>query len=183
MERGKLLVVSDSHGSISALKAVLSWAADQEIEAGVFLGDGVQDMSAASAATGFSCGWKSVKGNNDYDFSMPSTGSFEFCGFRFFICHGHYYSVYAGYNKLITQALKERANIALFGHTHVPFYKNANGLLLINPGSVGRPRGSTGATFAVIECATGQETLGSNRPQTVFWEIESKGNIRELDRF
>jgi predicted phosphodiesterase len=61
----------------------------------------------------------------------------------------------------------------MFGHTHVPFFKNEGGLLLINPGSVGRPRSRIGSTFAVIECVEGEPL------KVKFYEIDSE-EIKEV---
>jgi putative phosphoesterase len=83
---------------------------------------------------------------------VPESAVLDFCDHRFFLCHGHRYSLYRDYDTLIAAARNNGADAALFGHTHVPSLDNENGLLLINPGSVGRPRSNAGATFAVIEC-------------------------------
>lgn len=37
------------------------------------------------------------------------------------------------------------------GHTHVPFLKKRGSLILVNPGSVSRPRSNDGATFSEID--------------------------------
>jgi predicted phosphodiesterase len=49
----------------------------------------------------------------------------------------------------------------------------ANGVLLLNPGSIGRPRSSAGTTFAVIECLPEQPL------QPVFWSIDATNNTIE----
>ena len=49
-----------------------------------------------------------------------------------------------------------------------------NNILLVNPGSVGRPRCKAGASFAVIECALGKPL------KTEFWGIGQYGKIHEL---
>jgi len=48
-------------------------------------------------------------------------------------------------------------------------------MLLINPGSVGRPRSRIGATFAVINCAEGEQF------KTEFWGIGARGEIRKIE--
>ena len=176
MDSKTLLVLSDSHGNTSALEAVLRWAKGLEggvIGAAVFLGDGIRDLSRASAATGFTCEWKLVRGNNDDAFSVPDTAVLDFCGHRFFLCHGHRQSIYGGYHTLIAAARNLEADAALFGHTHAPHYENFGGVAIINPGSIGRPRGRIGATFALVDCA---ETPFDVR----FWGIDREGNIREI---
>jgi predicted phosphodiesterase len=49
-----------------------------------------------------------------------------------------------------------------------------NGLLLINPGSVGRPRSKIGASFAVIECTAGET------PNAQFMGIGENGKITQI---
>jgi hypothetical protein len=179
MDSKKLLVFSDTHGNITALESVFNWAKERippndTICAAVFLGDGIVDLQIAAKRTGFSCNLKFVGGNNDYGFEVPETAVFNFADYRFFICHGHRYNLYSGYQTLITAACNKEANVALYGHSHVPFYKTLNGVHIINPGSVGRPRSMIGATFAVIECI-------ENQPLKVdFFGIGEKGKIRTV---
>jgi putative phosphoesterase len=178
----KLLVLSDSHGDVNALKKVLVWAKNlaytaalppnppDVISYGVFLGDGIADLHQAEDLSGYSCGWRLVQGNNDYGYSLPEADVFDFGGHRFFISHGHRFSVYYGLQRLIAAALSTNADTALFGHTHVPCFTRENGLFLINPGSVSRPRGREGPTFAVV-------TWAAEKPvDVVFWKI-GKGRI------
>jgi putative phosphoesterase len=170
----KLLALSDTHGNIPALEAVLNWAADGKIDTAVFLGDGLQDFHRAAAA-GFSPEWIKVKGNNDYAPSVPEAAVFNFCGHRFFLCHGHRYRLYSGYDALTAAARNAEAEAVLFGHAHVPVFQTAGNVLLINPGSIGRPRGTAGATFAVIGCVPG-------KPLDVkFWSVGSRGEILEFN--
>jgi len=175
----KLLVLSDTHDDVLALKAVLEWAKNRTppndtICCAAFLGDGISDLRPAADAAGFFCEWKIVSGNNDYGFLIPETSVFELGDHRFFMCHGHRHSLHGGYHTLIAAAHHAGAEAALFGHTHVPKLINQGGLLLINPGSVGRPRSKIGATFAVIEC-TNDEPL-----KTEFWGIDAHRKIHEL---
>ena len=179
MEGKKLLVLSDTHGGVAALKTVLNWAKDRTppsdtIGTAVFLGDGIADLKSAVDAAGFSCDWKIVKGNNDYGYSAPEAAVFDFAENRFFMCHGHHHSLYGGHYTLVAAAHSVRANVALFGHSHVPLHKTVDGMLLINPGSVTRPRSRIGATFAVIECIEGE------LPKTEFWGIGARGEILQV---
>ncbi|MCL2759658.1 MAG: metallophosphoesterase [Treponema sp.] len=178
MDNKKLLVLSDTHGNVSALKTVLNWAKnrlppDGTIYAAAFLGDGLSDLRPATDVTGFFCDWKLVSGNNDYGIQMPESFTFDFAGHSFFICHGHRYSMYGGYHALVTAARSSGADIALSGHSHVPYYKTVNGIKLINPGSVGRPRSRLGATFAVIECLENEKII------VEFYKINDNGTVRK----
>jgi putative phosphoesterase len=169
-----LLVLSDSHGNLPALEAALSWAKTR-VEAAFFLGDGADDLAPASAAAGFEPGWKKVRGNGDGDFTIPAAETADIGGRRFFLTHGHQYALHNGFTALVSAARNLAAEAALFGHTHVPFFYETGGILLLNPGSVGRPRSRIGATFALIECPPG-------KPLAVrFWGIDPAGNIRKLE--
>jgi len=179
MDSKKLLVLSDTHGSVTSLKAVLNWAKDRTppndtICGAVFLGDGLSDLQPAAEATGFFCDWKLVSGNNDEGYSIPGSIVFNFADSSIFMCHGHRHSLYGGYYTLISSARSSGANIALFGHSHVPFQKITDGVLLVNPGSIGRPRSRIGATFAVIDFVEGEP------PKPEFWGIEARTEIRKV---
>ena len=172
----KILALSDIHGNMPAIIAVLRWAAGElaNSDMAVFLGDGLRELALARQQTGFSCEWKKVRGNNDDSPTAPESEVFDFGGHRFYICHGHRYALYNGFDKLAAAALKAGADAALFGHIHVPCLETVNGLLLVSPGSIGRARGSAGETFAVIECMP-------EKPLAVrFWGIESDCSIREF---
>jgi hypothetical protein len=178
MEAQRLLVLSDTHGHINALELVLNWAKDYPQSGGIrtaaFLGDGVSDLQQAASAAGFSCEWKLVRGNNDMEISLPLSAVFDFNGHRFFFCHGHRCSLFSGYHVLLEAASNMKADAALFGHTHIPYHKNVNDILLLNPGSVGRPRSRLGATFAVIECEP-------EKPLKVeFWGIGPQKKINKI---
>jgi len=178
MNNKKMLVLSDTHGSLSVLKTVMNWAKDRmppddTICDAVFLGDGVSDLGAAADAAGFYGNWNVVRGNNDYEHTIQDSAVFDFAGYRFFICHGHRYNLYGGHHSLISAGRSNNADVVMFGHTHVPYFKNENGILLVNPGSVGRPRSRIGATFAVIECIQ-EEPL-----KVKFYRIDN-GKIREV---
>jgi putative phosphoesterase len=169
----RLLVIADTHGNVPVLNTVLQWASGATISAAVFLGDGINDISHATA--GSSVEWRIIRGNNDYAFSVPEASVFDFGGKRFFLCHGHHYALYNGYHTLITAARGMNADAVLFGHTHVPYHEDTDGILLLNPGSIGRPRSIIGATFALIECTPEQ-------PFAVqFWGVDSKGGIQEIE--
>ena len=175
MESQRLLVLSDTHGNSPFLEAVLRWARDDTFDAAVFLGDGIEDLRRATALTGFAGEWKMVRGNNDYMPSIPEADIVDCGGHRFFLCHGHRYTLYNGNDRLIAAARNMEADAALFGHTHVPSLENAPGLVLVNPGSIGRPRSDIGSTFAVINCPPG-------KPLDVrFWQIDPPGKVKELN--
>ena len=179
MSGKKLLVISDSHGHISVLAKIFKWAKNQMPPDGTicgcaFLGDGFIDLQEASEMSGFYSDWKLVRGNNDYDINLPDAAVFDFSDHRFFICHGNKHSIYGGHYMLLAAAKTNNADGILFGHSHVPFCKNTDGILIVNPGSVGQPRSRIGATFAVIECAEGEPLKAE------FFGISRQGSINKI---
>ena len=46
---------------------------------------------------------------------------FPLCGHRFFCCHGHRYHVNYGIQTLSCAAYEKGCDIALYGHTHIPY--------------------------------------------------------------
>jgi len=142
------------------LTEVLAWAgADKTppLVAAIFLGDGTDDLAPASTRAGFTLSWNIVRGNGDINFSIPGAMVLEFPADgravrKLFLTHGHSYRLEEGFTSLAATARTNGAEAALFGHTHVPHCEMLNGIFLLNPGSVGRPRSKVGPTFAVLEC-------------------------------
>ena len=171
---------SDTHGCIAPLKSVMNWAKERipprdTICCAAFLGDGISDLRRAADETGFYSEWKLIRGNNDYNVSVPDSAVFDFAENRFYMCHGHRHNLYSGYHSLLSSARSSKADVVLFGHTHTPFLKKTGGIFLVNPGSVGRPRSKHGASFAVIECVLGKQ------PKVEFWGISSHGEVFQIN--
>ena len=76
----------------------------------------------------------------------------QYNGKRFFITHGHHYSVSSGYDRIVDEAKSRGADFAIFGHTHRPYYEKIDGIHVINPGSLSYPRQfSRKPSYAMIE--------------------------------
>ena len=164
-----ILVISDSHGNVPALTTALEWAQQYApgsigdksagstpfFNAAIFLGDGADDLAAASARAGFTPSWYKVRGNGDFNFSTPHTLVMEIPGTisrKLFLAHGNRYGVDGGGLTIAAAARAAGAEAALFGHTHVPHCSMLNEIFLLNPGSIGRSRSNAGPTFAVLDC-------------------------------
>ncbi|HNW05286.1 MAG TPA: metallophosphoesterase family protein, partial [Oscillospiraceae bacterium] len=70
----------------------------------------------------------------------PDYGVAEFAGKTVFYTHGFRFGVKSGLADLKREARSLGADIALYGHTHIPYVAYEDGLYLMNPGSIGRPR-------------------------------------------
>lgn len=141
-------MLSDSHGkSLPIINAIEKTKPD----AVIFLGDGVVQADKISQSYGIP--FYLVKGNCDYG-DYQDMQLIELSGKRLFICHGHKYGVKGGYGTITAAAKKYGADIALFGHTHIPYEHYENGLYLLNPGSCGSPRGGR-PTCGIIDISDG----------------------------
>lgn len=90
----------------------------------------------------------SIKGNNDYFIDeIEKVISIDFA--KIYMTHGH--QMYLSEQNMVLRAKKHQANIFLYGHTHVPFYKKIDDIILLNPGSLAYPRSDFGTSYAIIE--------------------------------
>ena len=136
----RLLVVSDSHGDIGALRrAVLAGAAKYgPADLLLHCGDGARDperirdtLREMNPAIRF----LAVRGNCDGAScdGIPYERAVEIEELRLYMTHGHRQAVKSTHLLLEDEARDAGCSIALFGHTHVPFMDMAS-VLLLNPG-------------------------------------------------
>ena len=140
----KLLILSDSHNSTGAVERILH--AESDATAVIFLGDGLRDLEEALT---FYPKMKvyAVAGNCDFGALEPLDGLAAFDQVVIFYTHGHMYGVKYNLDTLTDAAEARGAEVALFGHTHVPVAEQHGSVFLFNPGSCGR-------------CYTGPNTYG-----------------------
>ena len=129
----KILVISDTHNMIqNAVGLITKLDPDYVLHLGDMCEDchRLEDMFPRKLIV-------SVKGNNDYfDKSYPLEREFTLCGKKIFMCHGHKYNVKSSLLALKYKGMEKNADIILFGHTHVPYMDNTDGVIMLNPGSV-----------------------------------------------
>ena len=89
----------------------------------------------------------SVAGNCDYGALEPLDGLAGFDQTVVFYTHGHMYGVKYDLDTLADAAAARGAEVALFGHSHIPHAEQRGNVFLFNPGSCGR-------------CYTGPDTYG-----------------------
>ena len=85
---------------------------------------------------------------------VPPCQTLEVNGKNLFIVHGHHQGVDFGIDRLAYSMKEHNCQIALFGHTHVPFNlmtddENTKNYF-INPGSCSRPRGGSPNSCAIL---------------------------------
>lgn len=64
-------------------------------------------------------------------------------GHRIFVTHGHTHGVNWGLSDLKAAAKENACDVICYGHLHVPEILQEDGLLIINPGSLAKPRQSS----------------------------------------
>lgn len=136
MPEKKVLVISDTHGRTENLEKLLPLV--QPLDQLIHLGDVGRDVDYIEVLAGCPCCF--VAGNNDYYSDLPGERLIKLNDVPMFLTHGHNYYVNARKDFLRSAAVQRGAKVALFGHTHVPYLEEADGILLANPGSLSLPR-------------------------------------------
>lgn len=142
----KIAVVGDTHGKIDTIVQELR---EIEVDHLFFTGDFYSDAGKISRRLGLD--FTGVSGNCDFRSKGEQEQFLRISGKHFYITHGHKYGVKHGLNSLYYRAEEIKADVVLFGHTHIPFCEKINGIWFINPGSPSRPRGGARKTYALIE--------------------------------
>ena len=132
----KVLVISDTHGRTKYLEKILPKV--QPIDYLLHLGDISRDEDYIEVISKCPCCF--IAGNNDYFSDLPKERLIKIENIPIFMAHGHCHYVNARKDMIQSVAKVKGARIALFGHTHVPFCEEMNGVLVANPGSLSLPR-------------------------------------------
>ena len=129
----KILVLSDSHGSVdNMIRAVERVQPDYVLH----LGDCQRDLTALQAAFP-GMPMEGVPGNCDWGSCDQPERLLELGGVRVFMLHGHTRNVKSSPMAAMYAARGYGAQVLLFGHTHVPLVDNDGSLLTLNPGAAG----------------------------------------------
>lgn len=152
----ELLVFADTHGRPQRMLEVAALHS-KTASAAFYLGDGTRDAEQLAEAFP-SLPLYTVQGNCDLASFDPEEGLAPFGGLLVFYTHGHTLGVKQDLESLWWRAKRQGADIALFGHTHVPHSEFRNGIYLFNPGSLAMPRFGS-PTYGLITIAGGQPTF------------------------
>ena len=184
----KILIVSDSHGNSKNIKLAI----DREMpDMLIHLGDIEDDPETIRAWLDKAVQvWNAMPGNESMKKGLPipavfiegncdryrygATGEenllkkvsvFRVNGHGFYCTHGHREGVNYGLDNLYYSALENNCDIAMYGHTHVPFddfFENSSdarsdesdntvrGVRVLNPGSVSLPRGGNRKSYMIM---------------------------------
>ncbi|MBO5227861.1 MAG: metallophosphoesterase [Lachnospiraceae bacterium] len=135
----KILVVSDTHGSLRGLQAAIK--AEGKLDWILHMGDvdrQEDELAALAGRSMFAC----VKGNNDYYSQLSNELLLDIRGYKIWMTHGHRYQVYSGNDMIKNVGIMKGADIIMYGHTHSPLVEidKENKITVINPGSISQPR-------------------------------------------
>lgn len=130
----RLGIVSDSHGRDVWLEAFAERCAREKYDAVFHLGD--LEGDARWLARHVDVPVLGVPGNCDAFSVSPREVLADYEGHRILAVHGHRQDVKYGYEHLSYCAEDRGAEIALFGHTHVPYAGWLGRAMLMNPGAL-----------------------------------------------
>ena len=136
----RILVMSDSHGRNENVELAIAQVREEigEFQMLIHLGD-VGDAREIESLAGVPC--YIVRGNTDYDVKLLNANVIEAGGHRIFATHGHLYQVDMRLDLLRFAALENDCDIAMYGHTHVPYLEeDPDDITILNPGSISKPR-------------------------------------------
>lgn len=151
----QLIVLSDSHGRSERFLRLVEFYQDTAT-AFLFTGDGASDAEIV-LSTYPQLPLFSVRGNNDFGHSSVPYERVDVFQedhtphIAVLMEHGDALPYGSQGEALMSKVLRQKANIGLFGHTHVPYAKMENNSLVLNPGSLSYPRGGSQASYAIIE--------------------------------
>ena len=129
----KILIITDSHGNTNKIYDIISQESPNII---IWTGDHSWDGEECSFAFP-DIKFYIVRGNCDiFDRKFNDNEIFDIDGIKIFITHGHRYN---GKKEMYTlEAIAEKYDVdaVCFGHTHIPYYEEKNGIKYFNPGAL-----------------------------------------------
>lgn len=157
----KIVIISDIHGSSYYAKKIQEIVEKENPEKVVLLGDlyyhgprndlsqEYNPMKVAEVLNSMKDKLMVVKGNCDAEVDeMISEFKFEenielnINGVDFFFTHGHKYNV---------GNVPPVGKVIIYGHFHVGFIEELNGLIFANPGSISLPKKDSAHSYMIID--------------------------------
>lgn len=134
----KVLIVSDNHGKKETLAGIID--KEKPIDLMIHCGDSEFSGGLATLQKMADVPVYAVAGNCDIFSDLPGRVDFDFQGHHILVTHGHFDNANYGTDEIYRKARLVGADIAFFGHTHVPLVRRDEGVLIANPGSTDKPR-------------------------------------------
>lgn len=145
----KIAVLSDTHGNQTLAAQALDMAGD--VDHIIHLGDDFDDATFLEALSGRAV--TKVLGNCDFAAGTPRETTLVLEDKKFLLTHGDLYGVKGGLEKLAAKAVEEKADVVLYGHTHLQSVQTIGGVLYINPGCL--KKGFSKPSFALVSLERG----------------------------
>ena len=139
----KLIVFSDAHGQENMVDRILNFNPDADYI--LSLGDSQLNHDYL-----LSRDIVHVKGNINRDPGFVYETDVTVGDIRIFLTHGHKFKVQRTLDKLRKHAVSSGYQVALFGHTHIPYKEQSKTITMVNPGSCASPRNSLPPTYAIL---------------------------------
>lgn len=157
----KILIVSDTHRKDENLKQVIKRSGPLDML--IHLGDAEGSELLIASWLNEGCEPQMVLGNNDFFSSLDREKEIIIGRYKTLLTHGHYYNVSVGAENLKREARAGGFDIAMYGHTHRPYYEvdkkeGDKDLIILNPGSLSYPR------------------QDGHRPSYMLMELDKEGN-------
>ena len=133
-------LISDTHGSLKAVEQAVSLAQKRDCTPDAEYLKSLVDVPVYGVAG--NCDWPT--GDTCYERIV------EVAEHRIFMTHGHNYGVRYTQEYIMEAAESQKADIAIYGHTHIVEYISGPPLIL-NPGSAARPRDEQRGSFMIME--------------------------------
>lgn len=164
----KILVLSDNHGHWSKVNEIIDryranvdyilHCGDSEFPADDPIWDNVDYV---------------VRGNMDFDPQFRLNQVIESPQGNIYLTHGHLESVKMTKESLISKAKELNCQYVFHGHTHALYATFSDGIILANPGSISRSRGTyKGETYMLL-------TVEDSIISTTFFDLDHH-EIKEL---
>ena len=132
-----IAVIADTHKNQRSIDIAKKHIKEANANIIIHLGDCIEDIELLKE--NFNGKVYAVEGNCDNLNKYPKEDSIEVNGKKIYFTHGDLYGVKKGLDNLMRKGKEIGADVVLFGHTHVPFKEEKNGMLLMNPGSIAKP--------------------------------------------
>lgn len=159
----KLLIISDIHGSSYYANKILEIDKKENPDKIILLGDlyyhgprnpltdEYEPMKVAEILNSLKDKVLAVKGNCDAkvdemisEFPLQENIQMKANGYNLFFSHGH------KYNMEQLPPIGIDVDIMFYGHFHVNFIEEKNGIIFVNPGSISLPKQNTEHGYAIL---------------------------------
>ena len=151
----KYLVISDTHGVMGRVYEVIR--NEKDLDGIIHLGDLKKDSLELEKRLEIPV--YGVMGNCDGAINHSEASKvIETDAGKILLTHGHLDGVNFDITNLMYRALENQCIAAFFGHTHIQYLEDTGEVILMNPGSLTKPRDGSNGSYAIAEIIDGNLT-------------------------